>query len=82
MLIDGKPERAPWIDLGDLRLRGAVVLWTAGDLQIVPPEFRTIAPDAAVQQPFSVPFRRGDQVLYVGWAILLPKPSYASATVK
>jgi Dolichyl-phosphate-mannose-protein mannosyltransferase len=79
VLIDGKPERAPWIDLDDLRRRGAVVLWTTGDLQIVPPELRTIAPDAAVQQPFSVPFRRGNQVLYVGWAILLPRPSYAQA---
>ena len=25
VLIDGKPERAPWIDLADLRSKGAVV---------------------------------------------------------
>jgi hypothetical protein len=77
VLIDSSPARAPWIDLGDLKTRGAVVVWTAGDLQVLPVEFRTVAADAAVQQPFLVPFRRGDQVLYVGWAILLPKPSYA-----
>ena len=77
VLIDGKPERAPWIDLADLRARGALVVWTTGDLQALPVELRTIAADAAVQQPFSLPFRRGEQILYVGWAILLPQPSYA-----
>jgi hypothetical protein len=79
VLIDGSPVRAPWIDLDDLKRRGAVVVWTSGDLQALPMELRTVAADAVVQQPFLLPFRRGDQVLYVGWAILLPKPSYASA---
>jgi hypothetical protein len=79
LLVDGKPARAPWIDLADLRARGAVVVWTTGDLQALPVELRNIAADAAVQQPFSLPFRRGEQVLYVGWAILLPQPSYAQA---
>jgi 4-amino-4-deoxy-L-arabinose transferase-like glycosyltransferase len=78
VLIDGSPARAPWIDLDDLKHRGAVVVWTSGDLQAMPPELRTA--DAAVQQPFTLPFRRGDQVLYVGWAILLPRPSYARLT--
>jgi hypothetical protein len=79
VLIDGKPERAPWIDLGDLRRQGAVVVWTAGDLHAVPVEFRKIAVDAAVQPPFLLHYRRGDSSLYVGWAILLPRPSYAQA---
>jgi hypothetical protein len=78
VLIDGKPERTPWIDLNDLRARGTVVVWTTGDLQALPVEFRTIAADAAVQQPFHLPFQRGNQILYVGWAILLPKPPYAA----
>jgi len=77
VLIDGNPARAPWIDLADLRVRGAVVVWTAGDLRVMPPELRTIAADAAVQPPFLLHFRRGDASLDVGWAILLPKPSYA-----
>jgi len=50
VLIDGKPARAPWIDLADLKARGAVVVWTAGDLHVLPPELRTIAADAAVQE--------------------------------
>src|SRR5580704_7583109 len=29
VLIDGKPARAPWIDLTDLKARGALVVWTA-----------------------------------------------------
>jgi hypothetical protein len=77
VLIDGKPARAPWIDLNDLRARGAVVVWTAGDLRVIPPELRTIAADAAVQPPFLLHYRRGDSSLYVGWAILLPRPSHA-----
>jgi 4-amino-4-deoxy-L-arabinose transferase-like glycosyltransferase len=79
VLIDGSPRRAPWIDVGDLIARGAVVVWTDGDLNVIPPALRTVAADATVQPPFTLPFRRGDQVLDVGWAILLPKPSYANA---
>jgi 4-amino-4-deoxy-L-arabinose transferase-like glycosyltransferase len=77
VLIDGKTERAPWIDLADLRSKGAVVVWTAGDLRSVPPGLRSIAADAAVQPPFLLHYRRGDSNLYVGWAILHPRPSFA-----
>jgi hypothetical protein len=78
VLVDGKPERAPWIDLNDLRARGAVVVWTAGDLHAIPVEFRNIAADAQVQPPFQLKSRRGDSIVHVGWAILLPRPSYAA----
>jgi hypothetical protein len=77
VLIDGKPERAPWIDLADLKTKGALVVWTAGDLNAVPPGLRSVAVDAAVQPPILLHYRRGDQSLYVGWAILHPRPSYA-----
>jgi len=80
VLVDGKPERAPWIDLADLRARGAVVVWTFGDSHVIPLEFRTIAADAAVQPPFVLNDLRGDNLTNVGWAILLPRPSYASAS--
>jgi len=79
VLIDGKPDRAPWIDLADLRNKGAVVVWTAGDLNAVPPGLRSIAADAAVQPPFLLRYLRGDLNLNVGWAILYPRPSYAAA---
>jgi hypothetical protein len=77
VLIDGRPERAPWIDLNDLRARGAVVVWTAGELNALPPVFRTIAGDAAVQPPFRLRYRFGGDSLTIGWAILLPRPAYA-----
>ena len=80
VLIDGKPQRAPWIDLADLRNKGAVVVWTADDLHTIPAQFRTIAADAAVQPPLLLHYRRGDSSLYVGWAILMPRPSYAVGT--
>jgi 4-amino-4-deoxy-L-arabinose transferase-like glycosyltransferase len=79
VLIDGEPERAPWIDLKDLKARGAVVVWTFGDPHVMPPAYRKIAADAAVQPPFELHDRRGDGSRTVGWAILLPQPSYASA---
>jgi Dolichyl-phosphate-mannose-protein mannosyltransferase len=82
VLIDGKPERAPWIDLSDLRTKGALVVWTAGDLSVVPPQLRTVAADAAVQPPFPLRYRRGDSSLYVGWAILHPKPAFAAGALR
>jgi 4-amino-4-deoxy-L-arabinose transferase-like glycosyltransferase len=78
VLIDGDPRRAPWIDLGDLRSKGAVVVWTGGDPNVMPIGLRAIAGDAQVQPPFTLPFRRGDNVLNVGWAILRPQPAFAS----
>jgi 4-amino-4-deoxy-L-arabinose transferase-like glycosyltransferase len=78
VLIDGKPERAPWIDLNDLRARGAVIVWTNADTDAVPPPYRTIAPDAAVQPSFVLPYRRGPGSVEIGWAIVLPKPAFAA----
>ena len=57
--------------------RGAVVVWTVGDPNVVPIAYRNIAVDAAVQPPFTLPYRRGAGHITVGWAILLPRPSYA-----
>jgi Dolichyl-phosphate-mannose-protein mannosyltransferase len=80
VLIDGDPRRAPWIDIGDLRSKGAVVVWTAGDPTVMPVGLRAIGGDAQVQPPFALPFRRGDRVLTVGWAILRPRPAFALST--
>ena len=61
VLVDGKPERAPWIDLADLKRKGAVVVWTDSDPNKVPAQFAAIAAGAAVQPPFHValPARAG-----------------------
>jgi hypothetical protein len=71
-LIDGRPDRAPWIDLADLRRRGAVVIWNGGDT-VVPPEYAALAPDAEVQPPLTLPMRWGNGEMTFGWAILRPR---------
>jgi 4-amino-4-deoxy-L-arabinose transferase-like glycosyltransferase len=78
VLIDGSPRRAPWIDLGDLRARGAIVVWTEGDPRMLPVAFRDIALDAEIQEPFVLPYRRGSGDVPVGWAVLRPRPSVAN----
>jgi hypothetical protein len=72
VLIDGDPHRAPWIDLADLRRRGAVVVWTESDPRVMPEGLRAVAAGAEVQEPFALTFRRGGRALDVGWAILRP----------
>ena len=78
VLVDGSPARAPWIDLADLRGRGALVVWTSGDPNVIPVPLRMIAADAKVQPPFVLKDRRGDLTVEVGWAILQKQPSYAN----
>jgi hypothetical protein len=80
VLIDGKPSRAPWIDLGDLRAKGAVVVWTNGaDPRVLPLEYRSVAEDAEIQEPFVLPVRLGSGTVTVAWAVLRPRPVVASA---
>ena len=73
VLIDGLPSRTPWIDLADLRDKGAILVWTQGDPKQVPAAFAAIAPGAEVGTPFDLPMRRGDGMVHVGWAILKPQ---------
>ena len=73
VLIDGLPRRAPWIDLGDLRKYGAIVVWSGGDTARLPAQFASVAGNAEVGAPFDLPMRRGGGVLHVGWAVLKPQ---------
>ncbi len=73
VLIDGLPRRAPWIDLTDLRKKGAMVVWSGGDTAHLPAQFASIAGNAEVGAPFELPMRRGGGVLHVGWAVLKPQ---------
>ena len=74
VLVDGEPERAPWIDLADLRRQGAVVVWTVGDLKHVPKKFQEVAAGAQVEPPILLHYRRGASSLYAGWAIVPAQP--------
>ena len=51
VLIDGKLERAPWIDLADLKARGALVVGTDSD-RLMPVACQAIAADAAISRRF------------------------------
>jgi 4-amino-4-deoxy-L-arabinose transferase-like glycosyltransferase len=73
VLVDGALEHAPWIDLADLRKRGAAVVWTEGDPHMLPPGLAAAAPGAQVGAPFDLHYHRGDGVVHVGWAILPPQ---------
>jgi 4-amino-4-deoxy-L-arabinose transferase-like glycosyltransferase len=73
VLIDGLPRRAPWINLDNLRKRGAIVVWTTGDADELPAPFAAVAPNAELGQPFDLPMRRGTGAVHVGWAILKPQ---------
>jgi hypothetical protein len=72
-LIDGEPRRAPWIDLADLKKRGAVVVWTEADTANVPTRLGAVTTGAEVQPAFSLPYRRGKGEAHFGWAILRPQ---------
>ena len=73
VLIDGLPRRVPWIDLGDLHKKGAIVVWTGGDTAHLPAQFADVAGSAEVGAPFDLPMRRGYGALHVGWAVLKPQ---------
>lgn len=72
VLIDGLPRRAPWIDLADLRTKGAVLVWTDGDPRVIPQAFAAVTPGVKPGEPFELPYHRGEGTVHVGWAILPP----------
>ncbi|HKD25721.1 MAG TPA: glycosyltransferase family 39 protein [Xanthobacteraceae bacterium] len=71
-LIDGDPRRAPWIDLGDLAASGGVVVWTASDPHRLPDAYAAVARNATVQPPLTIPMRRGNGEVTIGWGIIPP----------
>jgi 4-amino-4-deoxy-L-arabinose transferase-like glycosyltransferase len=73
VLVDGIADHAPWIDLADLRRRGAAIVWTEGDPHVLPPDLAAVAPGAQIGAPFDLPYHRGKGVVHVGWAILPPQ---------
>jgi len=75
VLIDGDSRRAPWIDLADLKSKGAVVVWSNGFSADPPAWSRALmrfAPDAEVQPSFTLPSQRGPGSTEIGWAIVRP----------
>jgi 4-amino-4-deoxy-L-arabinose transferase-like glycosyltransferase len=75
VLIDGRLRRAPWIDMNDLRAKGAMLVWTQSDADVVPQQLAAIAPGAVLGKPFDLPMRRNFGTAHIGWAILMPQPN-------
>ena len=73
VVIDGKPARAPWIDLADLKKHGAIVAWMDSDPAVMPQAFAQIAAGAQLQPPLTVPLRWKKGEITIGWAILRPQ---------
>jgi 4-amino-4-deoxy-L-arabinose transferase-like glycosyltransferase len=78
VLIDGSLARTPWIDLGDLQARGAIVIWPAGDPNVLPQRYRAIADDAEIQPELTLPMHEGAGLVQLGWAVLRPRPVVAA----
>ena len=83
MLIDGAPRRAPWIDLDDVRARGAIVVWPVGNTEtdksaeMLPVAYRAIANGAQIQPSLTLPLHFGAGSKRIGWAVLPPQPPEA-----
>src|SRR5665213_2574771 len=78
--VGWRPGRTLWPEppaRADRRRSGALVVWIAGDPTIMPVKLRSLAADAAIQPPLRLDNLRGGGSHTVGWAILLPKRSFA-----
>jgi hypothetical protein len=68
-------RRAPWIDEGELRAAGAVVVWFAEGPAAAPPsELAARLPGMVPEAPLSLPWARPGRLdpVRIGWAILPP----------
>jgi 4-amino-4-deoxy-L-arabinose transferase-like glycosyltransferase len=80
VLIDGAPRRAPWIDLNDVRARGAIVVWPVGNTEtdksaeMLPVPYRAVANGAQIQFSLTLPMHLGADSRRIGWAVLRPQP--------
>ena len=51
----------------------------SADPRVLPLEYRSIAEDAEIQEPFELPVRLGTRTVTVAWAVLRPRPVVAEA---
>jgi 4-amino-4-deoxy-L-arabinose transferase-like glycosyltransferase len=79
VLVDGVPQRTPWIDLDDVRARGAIVVWPVGNTpddksaEMLPVPYRAIANGAQIQPSLTLPMHLGAGSRRIGWAVLQPQ---------
>jgi Dolichyl-phosphate-mannose-protein mannosyltransferase len=71
---DAVPFLSPWIEVDDVRRRGAVLLWPAARNGEMPAQMRFMFPAAEVRPPLVIqtPTLRGEREWRIGWAFLRP----------
>jgi hypothetical protein len=72
LYLDATPERSPWVTQDDVRRKGAVVVWSAGDTTGAPPtelgaRFPELVPD--IPRAFDRFTLGGGPRLRIGWGI-------------
>jgi 4-amino-4-deoxy-L-arabinose transferase-like glycosyltransferase len=75
MFHDASLYLSPWIEVADVRRRGAVLLWSAGrDGEMRPPEMRALFPTVEPRPPLVIRQMtlRGEREWRIGWALLPP----------
>jgi hypothetical protein len=75
LLLDADPARAPWIDLADLKAKGAIVVWGDPTPARLPDEYHNIAGGATLGPPIVLRLHRLGTEYAVGWGILRPEPT-------
>ena len=74
MFHDASLHFSPWIDVADVRRRGAVLLWSAARDGEMPAGMRALFPAADDRAPLAIRVMtlRGEREWRVGWALLRP----------
>lgn len=74
--FDAAPQRTPWVTIGDIRTKGAIVVWPATDTAgAPPPEIKARFPDLVPELPhaFDYAIQGRLPLLRVGWGMLRPQ---------
>jgi hypothetical protein len=77
LFFDAMPERSPWTTAGDIRRKGAVVLWdNANNRADVPADIGARFPGliAEVPQAFARTVQGELPLLRIGWGVVRPQP--------
>jgi hypothetical protein len=76
VIVHGNPAKSPWIDMADVRRRGAVLVWQPQPgARGLPDNLRATFPGAELQPPLTLPRRtlRAVSPEVVGYALVLPQ---------
>ena len=67
-------QYSPWIEVADVRRRGAVLLWSAARDGEMPEQMRALFPTAQDRAPIVIRATtlRGEREWRIGWALLRP----------